>query len=157
MINETKTKELFDLIDTLNDNNEKYIQYYIEIGKILSYIKDKKLYMHYASHVKDWIGLLKELNISYTDAKHLMDTHNFAVGKEDQISKLPLQRIKQLAQANISPEQTTEYIEKASYLPQKDWMDELRQLEGYKSYLECEHQETETFLRCLGCGKWIKQ
>jgi hypothetical protein len=160
MINEQKTKTLFDLIDCLNDANEKSIEYYIEVGQILNEIKDKKLYMHYASHIKDWIGLLKELNVTYTDAKNHIEIYQLFSQSDDTLKEslygLSLQRLKQLIQSQVVPEKLQEYIQKASSLPQKDWMDELRQLEGYKSYLECDHQETEQFQHCLGCGKWIK-
>lgn len=160
MINESKANELFQLINDLQDTNKKNIEYYIETGRILNEIKEKKLYMHYASHIKDWIGLLKELNISYTDAKNLINTFLLSnILTEETIEllyKVPLQRIKQLSQLQLTEDNLDNMLLNASCLPQKDWMDELRQLEGYKSYLDCDHKETETFLHCLGCGKWIK-
>lgn len=156
-----KTKTLFNLLDCLNEANKQNIECYIEVGKILDTIKEGKFYTHYASHVKDWNTFLKENNITYTDALHHINMYKFITTYQSNtesrlLTSIPLQRLKQLANSKIKPEKLQEYIDKALTLPVKDWTDEIRQLEGYKSYLECEHQDLEMFSHCKSCGRWNK-
>lgn len=143
-----KIEKGFNLIGT--------IEY--ELGKLLSELRSKGKYKSIlGNHISNWKEALKELGITYARAQALIDVYETF---PDLYDVTYFDRLKDIAKLYkfgfVKKDQLEELRHKAVSLTIKDWKDEYNILEGKSSYLECNHEETENFVRCLKCGRWIK-
>lgn len=149
--------QLNNMLDLYNSMNASIVEANLVRGKQLKIIKENKLYKQYASHIKNWIDFLKDLNISYSEAEFLIEFYGMFIGYTTDVEHIPIKRLNSIVYMRKYIEDLDEVINMALHLPEKDWKDELNKLEGYQSYLSCNHSDFEEWIRCKECKRWVKK
>ena len=149
--------DLISKIELLNKMNFALVMATLEKGKQLESIKSNKLFLEFASHVKNWIDFLKEIDLAYNDAEQLIGFYNlYKNTEEERLMEIPIKRLESIVKFKEYIPDIELMLDNAS-LPEKDWKDELNKLKGYRSYIECNHEgNNEEWIRCCDCGRWTK-
>ena len=129
---------------------------FLEIGKLLVQLREGKLYREYASHIR-WMGdIAKELKISKSQLYNYERVYTMFGKKLEKMKlQIPLLRLLKIIPLIKKGENADEWLRKAAELHYEDFLDEIQIWKGGKSYLDCSHEETETYQRCTKCQKWI--
>lgn len=148
----------FEVVARIQELLNWQSQSFLEIGKLLNELRTGKLYRDYAEHIR-WMGdIAKELHISKSQL-HNYERVYTVFGKRLEKLKLhiPLLRLIKLVPLVRKGEDMDEWLNKAAGLSYEDFLDEIQIWKGGKSYLDCEHEETEEYQRCKKCQKWISK
>lgn len=128
-----------------------------ELGKILHNLKETREYKLLGTHIHTWKDALKEIGLTYSRAQSLIDVYETFPALESVKNYERLKEISRLYKFGfIKNDSIKDVYDKAMNLTIKDWTDEKNMIEGKKSYLTCEHNHSEAYIRCLDCGRWLK-
>lgn len=151
--------DIISLLDVLKLAKQQQLVAPLILGKSLYELKQSKLYKKYASHIVYWRDFLKEVGLSYTEAYYLVSLYKLFgdyVLEKEEYQDISFDRLKKIYYFAKKDKDITGWLDKAKHLIEGDFKDEINKAKGKKSYLDCEHKNTETLTKCLDCGKWLK-
>lgn len=124
------------------------------VGALLTDCKKDKLYKKRAVHITKWHEFLKDIDFPYSKAKTYMDIWKYygeaILNKEVDVEKL----IKTLPILRKGGD-PAEWLEKAIFLSQQDFNNEIYKTRGKKDSTICDHSKTKEWHKCEDCGAWI--
>jgi len=130
---------------------------YLNIGKLLCTLTEGKRYKLYGSHIETKDDFLKEVGLKRSTAYTYMDVwKTFGKHLEGTTLSVPYRRLIEALPLAKSDDLALEWIHKAENLLPTDYKAEVHKAKTGVDDLECEHRETETYLKCKKCGKWLK-
>lgn len=131
---------------------------YLNIGKLLLSLTKNKRYKLYGSHIETMNDFLKEIGLKRSTAYTYMNTwKTFGSHLNNTSLTAPYKRLIEALPLIKSDDDAVQWIEKAKVLTPTDYKAEIHKGKTGVSDLECDHAETESYERCLKCGKWLKK
>jgi hypothetical protein len=132
--------------------------YAIGLGKLLLMIKETKEWKEFGNDVEYWNQFLDHIGMTVSEASKYISLFQFLAKKGGTIPKISPSKLKKAIKYHkFSDMDLDSWISLAENGPGRDFNDEINKIKGKKSYLECNHEETETLKRCTICGKWQKE
>jgi hypothetical protein len=157
-----KADRIHMLTQFLHDKFRTITVSYLEMGAVLRGIRDNKLYLGYASHIKTMNDYLKEICMPISTGYQLMLIHErFSDFIEDNESYKKIQYNRLVKLLPFMPGATTEqaegYLQDALDLPNEAFLNQMREMRGLPTTDGCEHDKgVEIYERCKNCGKYLK-
>lgn len=157
-----ETEKIHALTNFLSDRFRTITISYLEMGAVLRGIRDKKLYLHYASHIKTMNDYLKEIAMPASTGYQLMLIHErFSdfFEKDERYHNIQYNRLVRLLPfMKDTDEKIAEgYLEDALILPNEAFLNQMREMRGLPTTDTCEHDRgVEIYERCKNCGKYLK-
>lgn len=157
-----KADRIFALTEYLFDAFRTITKSYLEIGAVLRGIRDKKLYLGYASHINSMNDYLKEIGMPVSTGYQLMLIHErYAdyLENNSQYQGIQYNRLVKLLpfMDGATEEQATGYLHDAMTLPNEAFTNQMREMRGLPTTDNCEHNRgVEIYERCKNCGKYLK-
>ena len=150
-------ESVFEAVEKLKFYLSCEAELYLNIGKILTVLTEKKRYKLYGSHIETKDDFLKEVGLKRSTAYVYMDVWK-TFGKHLESTKLtvPYRRLIEALPVARTEAEAIEWIHKAEALLPTDYKAEVHKAKTGVSDLECDHADTEIYHKCLKCGKWIR-
>lgn len=155
-IEKTTKAEAIQLLDSVPAIMSNILSDYMALGIVLKQIKDGKLYIHSASHLKTFDDYCKDVKIGRSTAYNCMaissrfENHVYDSGKPIDYTRL----VQLLPYDSIDDK---EWIEKAAGLPKSGWDAEIAALSGGKDHDVCDHGDYVVIKVCNICKKRFKE
>jgi len=157
-------EEIKSLIDQAvkNYNNGTHLSY-ATIGELLWSLNERKKYKELG--YKNFNAVIKDIKIPRSTVYEMMDYYNYLYNSITQfpdLTNIPVKSICKTIPAIKSTDtqgacKIIDTLVKISALPDtKDMEDEIKRLYGNKTEVDCLHEETECYDRCMNCGKFFK-
>jgi hypothetical protein len=158
-----KAEQLFDAVKNVKVGLGDAKHGMLLAGKYLMKINTEKLWKADGSPSKSfahWVEM--ELSLSKSTCYNLMDAYakvgelieNNAHYKDIDMSKVFL--LLPYIKDDASLADKEEILEMAQSCTWRGLQDNLKNMKGKKASDECDHEETETFVRCKKCRSWLK-
>lgn len=150
-------ENVFEAVEKLKFYLSCEAELYLNIGKMLTLLTSNKRYKLYGSHIETKDDFLKEVGLKRSTAYVYMDVwKTFGRHLEGTTLSVPYRRLIEALPVAKDDESAIEWIAKAQSLLPNDYKAEVHKAKTGVSDLECEHQNTESYLKCLDCGKWLR-
>lgn len=156
-ITEYNPDKVFELVEKLRFFLAAESHLYLNIGKLLIELTEKKRYKLYGSHIQTKADLLKELGLKRSTAYLYMDVYKTFGNILGDAPNVPYKRLVEALPVVKTREDAEKWIENAKNLLPGDYREEVYKAKTGVDALSCNHEDTETFLRCKRCHKWLKQ
>ena len=152
-----KSEIIFSLVGVIETAKKNIATAYLVIGEALSKINKGRFYASYCDHINNFDDFLKEITFKRSTAYNLIAIwDNFGSLLSNRLDIPEYTRLVHLLPV-VNEENKEELIEKANSLAINDFEDEVRILKGRTSRLDCSHKETESWVKCKSCQKWLKR
>ncbi len=144
-----ETDKIVALVQTITKN-------YVEIGRILTKIRDEGIFHGAGSHVKTFDDYLVDIGMRRTTAYNCIAIFErfFPFFKRDIPDYTRL--VHALPLVKKDPKTAEEWADKALHLKTTDYYEELQTARGKASRTECKHGASEIVTRCVECGKILQ-
>ena len=154
---DTYTPEsVFEAVEKLKFYLSCEAELYLNIGKMLSILTANKRYRLYGSHMETKDDFLKEIGLKRSTAYVYIDVwKTFGKHLESKGLNVPYRRLIEALPVTKTDEDAEEWIHKAENLLPADYKAEVHKAKTGVDDLECDHEETEPYLKCKKCGKWL--
>ena len=153
-----EAKKVFELLNGLREAIKEEAKSYLKIGAYLYEIRKDKKYKLLGSHINNMTDLFKEEGIGRAHGNNYIRVYEMFKDylKEHDIEIKHRRLIDILNMSNkLDKKMIPKLLEDAKTLTYEDFKDELNKAAGKKSFLECDHTETEAHIKCKSCGKWL--
>jgi hypothetical protein len=149
-------ESVFEAVEKLKFYLSCEAELYLNIGKMLCVLTEAKRYKLYGSHIETKDDFLKEVGLKRSTAYVYMDVWK-TFGKHLESTKLtvPYRRLIEALPVAKTDELAIEWIHKAEALLPTDYKAEVHKAKTGVDDLECDHSDTEPYLKCRKCGKWL--
>lgn len=158
-ISDDKVKAIRELTAELGNSVAQIDMLYLKIGALLAFIKEKKLYIFYASHTETWRDYLKEidLGIGVSQADHYIRVFK-TFGTELKGRRIAFKRLLLIHPLCKDEESKERFLELAEHTPWQGLQATVRESQGKIPADACDHPlgSRGKFERCSLCGAWIK-
>lgn len=151
---------LFHVVKQSIDNNKKKsLDTYLSDGEALAALHDagKDVWKAYDQSLTSWKSVCASLGLSPSNTlNQIAHTRRFgAIIKQDNlcISQSALRLISPLI---LSEEQAKEILHSAATMPHSEFKTLVSELKGEKTVTNCNHDNKESWTKCIGCGTWEK-
>lgn len=154
--NDLESRDILDLTIQLQELQRNECKTHLQIGAILKYIKDAKIYTGLATHIKTWNDYCKETKIGRRKADYCIDIWEiFGEYMNDRLLDIDPTRLIRLIPTcrNAEPEKIKELLHLAANAPTCN--DLMNQVSDNPTD-NCDHGETEPWSRCKKCNKFMK-
>ena len=147
---------VFEAVEKLKFYLSCEAELYLNIGKILCVLTEAKRYKLYGSHIETKDDFLKEIGLKRSTAYVYMDVwKTFGKHLESKGLNVPYRRLIEALPVAKTDELAVEWIHKAEALLPTDYKAEVHKAKTGIDDLTCDHEETEPYLKCKKCGKWL--
>lgn len=148
---------IFEAVEKLKFYLSCEAELYLNIGKMLVLLTDKKRYRLYGSHLETKDDFFKEVGLKRSTAYTYMDVwKTFGKHLNDSTLTAPYKRLIEALPLIKEDSDAVEWIDKAKTLTPTDYKAEVNKAKTGVSDLECDHSETELYAKCKKCGRWFR-
>lgn len=150
-------ESVFEAVEKLKFYLSCEAELYLNIGKMLVLLTSNKRYKMYGSHIETKNDFFKEIGLKRSTAYVYIDVWNtFGNLLEGSKLSVPYRRLIEALPLAKTEALATDWIDKAQNLLPTDYKAAIHKAKTGIDDLQCDHLETETYLKCKACGKWLK-